>query len=146
MSPAAAAASQSTPSTAAPSQKLTRGRSCTTCQARKLRCDARKPCANCLRAGCDCRVAPLRPPRRRSKKPDVAELLGKVERYERQLRQLGFDASGSAGGAGRSGKRGPVAAAAAGVQEATPESDAGSESASASGDESMGGEEAGAVP
>lgn len=74
--------------------KLTRGTSCVLCQQRKVRCDRNKPCANCVKAGAECRVIPPQPPRRRRKKLQEKDLLDRLRKYETLLAQNGvkFDA------------------------------------------------------
>lgn len=73
------------------SLKLTRGHSCVLCQQRKVRCDKNKPCANCVKAGVDCKVVPPQPPRRRKKKPHERELIERLRKYETLLSQNGVD-------------------------------------------------------
>lgn len=49
-------------------KKIARGQSCVWCQQRKMRCDQKKPCTNCMRVQKECVVVPLPPPKpRRSK-------------------------------------------------------------------------------
>lgn len=74
-----------------PSMKLTRGHSCVLCQQRKVRCDKNKPCANCVKAGVECKVVPPQPPRRRKKKPHERELIDRLKKYESLLSQHGVD-------------------------------------------------------
>lgn len=74
-----------------PSMKLTRGHSCVLCQQRKVRCDKNKPCANCVKAGVDCKVVPPQPPRRRKKKPHERDLIDRLKKYESLLSQHGVD-------------------------------------------------------
>ncbi|KAG8407185.1 hypothetical protein J3458_020677 [Metarhizium acridum] len=76
--------------------KLTRGTSCVLCQQRKVRCDKNKPCANCLKAGVECRVVPPQPPRRRKKRLHEKDLVGRLKKYEALLAEHGvkFDAIG----------------------------------------------------
>ncbi|KAL1849629.1 hypothetical protein VTK73DRAFT_9841 [Phialemonium thermophilum] len=69
--------------------KLTRGHSCVLCQQRKVRCDKQKPCANCVKAGVECRVVPPQPPRRRKKKPHERDLIERLKKYEQLLSQNG---------------------------------------------------------
>lgn len=71
--------------------KLTRGHSCVLCQQRKVRCDKNKPCANCVKAGVECRVVPPQPPRRRKKKPHEKELIDRLRKYEALLVQHGVN-------------------------------------------------------
>ncbi|PHH66822.1 hypothetical protein CDD81_5954 [Ophiocordyceps australis] len=76
--------------------KLTRGTSCLLCQQRKVRCDKSKPCANCVKAGVECKVLPPAPPRRRKRRLQERELIERLRRYESLLSQHGikFDAIG----------------------------------------------------
>ncbi|KAF3767727.1 hypothetical protein M406DRAFT_226655, partial [Cryphonectria parasitica EP155] len=74
-----------------PSVKLTRGHSCVLCQQRKVRCDKNKPCANCVKAGVECKVVPPQPPRRRKKRPHERELIDRLKKYESLLSQHGVD-------------------------------------------------------
>ncbi|PHH82222.1 hypothetical protein CDD82_6641 [Ophiocordyceps australis] len=76
--------------------KLTRGTSCLLCQQRKVRCDKSKPCANCIKAGVECKVLPPAPPRRRKRRLQERDLLDRLRRYESLLNQHGikFDAIG----------------------------------------------------
>ncbi|KAK3338337.1 fungal-specific transcription factor domain-containing protein [Neurospora tetraspora] len=71
--------------------KLTRGHSCVLCQQRKVRCDKQKPCANCVKAGVECRVVPPQPPRRRKKKPHERDLIDRLKKYESLLSQHGVN-------------------------------------------------------
>lgn len=75
----------------AASIKLTRGHSCVLCQQRKVRCDKNKPCANCVKAGVECKIVPPQPPRRRKKKPHERELIERLRKYETLLSQNGVD-------------------------------------------------------
>lgn len=76
--------------------KLTRGTSCVHCQQRKVRCDKNKPCANCVKAGVECRVIPPQPPRRRKKRLQERDLVDRLRKYEALLAENGvkFDAIG----------------------------------------------------
>lgn len=66
------------------------------CQQRKVRCDKNKPCANCVKAGVECRVVPPQPPRRRKKRLQERELVDRLKKYETLLAENGvkFDAIG----------------------------------------------------
>ncbi|KAI2635325.1 hypothetical protein GGS21DRAFT_515288 [Xylaria nigripes] len=77
--------------------KVTRGHSCVLCQQRKVRCDKKKPCSNCLKAGVDCRVVPPQPPRRRKRRIAERDIVERLRKYEALLSQNGieFDALGS---------------------------------------------------
>jgi len=64
-------------------------RSCVTCRRRKVRCNKKDPCANCVRAGIQCIFpAPGRAPRK-SRKPPDAELLARLRRLEGVVHSLG---------------------------------------------------------
>lgn len=80
----------------ASAMKLTRGTSCVLCQQRKVRCDKNKPCANCVKAGVECRVIPPQPPRRRKKRLQEKDLIDRLKKYESLLSENGvkFDAIG----------------------------------------------------
>lgn len=70
--------------------KLTRGTSCVLCQQRKVRCDKRKPCANCVKARVECRVVPPLPPRRRKKRVQERDLIERLKKYEKLLAENGI--------------------------------------------------------
>ncbi|KAI1420697.1 fungal-specific transcription factor domain-containing protein [Xylaria sp. FL1777] len=71
--------------------KVTRGHSCVLCQQRKVRCDKKKPCSNCVKAGVDCRVVPPQPPRRRKKRIPERDLVDRLRKYEALLSQNGIE-------------------------------------------------------
>ncbi|KAK5998337.1 Aurofusarin cluster transcription factor aurR2 [Cladobotryum mycophilum] len=79
--------------------KLTRGTSCVLCQQRKVRCDKKKPCSNCVRANTECRIVPPQPPRRRKKRMQEKDLFERVKKYESLLAQHGikFDSMDASG-------------------------------------------------
>ncbi|KAF2032847.1 hypothetical protein EK21DRAFT_98671 [Setomelanomma holmii] len=57
-------------------------RSCVTCRRRKVKCDKKQPCSNCVRAKIECIFpGPGRAPRK-SRKPADAELLDRLRRLE----------------------------------------------------------------
>lgn len=57
-------------------------RSCVTCRRRKVKCDKKNPCSNCVRAKIECVFpGPGRAPRK-SRKPPDAELLERLRRLE----------------------------------------------------------------
>lgn len=63
-------------------QEPTNLRSCVTCRRRKVRCNKRTPCSNCIKAGIECVFpAPGRAPRK-PKRPQDAELLSRLRRLE----------------------------------------------------------------
>jgi Fungal Zn(2)-Cys(6) binuclear cluster domain len=67
---------------------------CTNCRSRKIKCDRRSPCSNCIRSEIDCLPSiPLRVPRgrqggrKRAKGSDV-ELLERIAKLERMVRGI----------------------------------------------------------
>lgn len=63
-------------------------RSCVTCRRRKVRCNKRNPCSNCVKAGIECVFpAPGRAPRK-PKRPQDAELLSRLRRLEGVIEQI----------------------------------------------------------
>ncbi|KAH8700425.1 fungal-specific transcription factor domain-containing protein [Talaromyces proteolyticus] len=64
-------------------------RSCVTCRRRKVRCNKREPCSNCVKAGIECIFpGPGRAPRKPRRPPD-AELLSRLRRLEGVVESLG---------------------------------------------------------
>jgi hypothetical protein len=61
---------------------------CKICQQRKVKCDRKDPCTNCLKAGEEC-VLP--PPKRKKAAPHYSDLLIRLKRYEDALRNCGAD-------------------------------------------------------
>ncbi|CAK7238406.1 hypothetical protein SEUCBS140593_010656 [Sporothrix eucalyptigena] len=59
---------------------------CVMCQQRKVKCNRKFPCNNCIRLGVNCVPATLNPRRRRRRFPE-RELLDRVRHYETLLRQ-----------------------------------------------------------
>jgi hypothetical protein len=87
---------------------------CLLCQQRKVKCDRRFPCANCVKH--DARCVPATQPRRRKRRFPERELLDRVRRYEDLLRMNGVrfepmhgeetgQAQKRAGGGGVAGRR-----------------------------------------
>ncbi|CAK7234657.1 hypothetical protein SBRCBS47491_009022 [Sporothrix bragantina] len=76
------------PSSSAPPTNTTEPRvlACVMCQQRKVKCNRKFPCNNCIRLGVHCVPATLNPRRRRRRFPE-RELLDRVRRYEMLLRQ-----------------------------------------------------------
>ncbi|KAI4709749.1 hypothetical protein J4E89_005766 [Alternaria sp. Ai002NY15] len=69
-------------------------RSCVTCRRRKVKCDKKDPCSNCLRAKIDCIFpGPGRAPRK-SRKPPDAELLERLRRLEGVVTSLNAQVEG----------------------------------------------------
>lgn len=73
----------STNSRSARSQKVL---ACVLCQQRKVKCDRKFPCANCVRFKVECVPSALHPRRRRRRFPE-RDLLDRVRQYEALLRQ-----------------------------------------------------------
>ncbi|KAI3328967.1 hypothetical protein HD806DRAFT_530373 [Xylariaceae sp. AK1471] len=71
--------------------KVTRGHSCVLCQQRKVRCDKKKPCSNCVKAGQNCLVVPPQPPRRRKKRIPERDLVDRLRKYEALMSQHGIE-------------------------------------------------------
>ncbi len=66
-----------------------KGYSCLTCRQRKVRCDRRNPCSNCVKAARQCSfLAPVRGKRKRTKAPKEG-LHAKLRRYEELLKSYG---------------------------------------------------------
>lgn len=63
-------------------------RSCITCRRRKVRCNKRSPCSNCIKAGTDCIFPPPGRAPRKSKRPPDAELLSRLRRLEGVIEHL----------------------------------------------------------
>lgn len=73
-------------------------RSCVTCRRRKVRCNKRSPCSNCVKAGVECVFPPPGRAPRKSKRPPDAELLSRLRRLEGVIEHLsgkGAEAGGS---------------------------------------------------
>lgn len=58
---------------------------CVLCKQRKIKCDRKSPCANCVRAGAQCVAATLA--RQRRRRFPERELLERLRHYEGLLRQ-----------------------------------------------------------
>ncbi|KAJ5746503.1 hypothetical protein N7520_011685 [Penicillium odoratum] len=71
-------------------------RSCVTCRRRKVRCNKRSPCSNCVKANIDCVFPPPGRAPRRSKRPPDAELLSRLRRLEGVIQHLS-EKNGEAG-------------------------------------------------
>lgn len=64
-------------------------RSCVTCRRRKVKCDKRNPCGNCVKQHIECVFPrPGRAPRKTKKPPDT-ELLARLRRLEGVVQKLG---------------------------------------------------------
>lgn len=68
---------------------------CVLCQQRKVKCDRKFPCSNCLKARVQCVSAAPAPPRRRRKLPEI-DLNARLKQYKTLLRAFGvkFNESG----------------------------------------------------
>ncbi|ROV91862.1 hypothetical protein VMCG_09183 [Cytospora schulzeri] len=64
---------------------------CVLCQQRKVKCDRKFPCANCLRAGVHCVPANTLYPRQRRRRFPERELLERLRNYEDLLHQNEID-------------------------------------------------------
>lgn len=68
----------------APAAKPQRVLSCILCAQRKVKCDRRSPCSNCIKSGVQCVSAATIPRQRRRRFPE-RELLDRLRHYERLL-------------------------------------------------------------
>src|SRR5436305_9814718 len=65
-------------------------RSCVTCRRRKVRCDKIHPsCTNCSKAGIECIFPGPGRAKRKSRKPQEAELLARLKKLEGVIQSLG---------------------------------------------------------
>ncbi|OKO93642.1 hypothetical protein PENSUB_11921 [Penicillium subrubescens] len=71
-----------------PVSDIASARSCVTCRRRKVRCNKRSPCSNCVKAGVDCIFPPPGRAPRKSKRPPDAELLSRLRRLEGVIEHL----------------------------------------------------------
>ncbi|KAH1293824.1 hypothetical protein KXX11_009057 [Aspergillus fumigatus] len=62
-----------------------KGYSCLTCRQRKVKCDRRAPCCNCIKADKQCTFVPPARGKRKRTKPPREGLHAKLERYEKLL-------------------------------------------------------------
>ncbi len=60
---------------------------CVQCQQRKVKCDRKSPCANCVKSRTPCVSNATLPPRQRRRRFPERELLDRLRRYESLLRQ-----------------------------------------------------------
>lgn len=67
-------------------------RSCVTCRRRKVRCNRRHPCSNCVKAGIDC-IFPTRRAPRKSRRPPESDILDRLRRLEGVVESLGAAAA-----------------------------------------------------
>lgn len=78
------------PSAAPPTSQFSRPHrilSCMLCQQRKVKCDRKFPCANCVKSRAQCVPASLAGPRQRRRRFPERELLERLRKYEDLLRQ-----------------------------------------------------------
>ena len=80
-------ADASTEQTRAGAAKSIRVLACVVCQQRKIKCDRKFPCANCVKAGAQCVPAGSLPPRQRRRRFPERELLDRLRHYEDLLRK-----------------------------------------------------------
>ncbi|EPS27883.1 hypothetical protein PDE_02827 [Penicillium oxalicum 114-2] len=86
-----------------PAPEIPSARSCITCRRRKVRCNKRSPCSNCVRAGIDCVFPPPGRAPRKSKRPPDSELLSRLRRLEGVIEHLsGAKTKNSESGGSRS--------------------------------------------
>ncbi|KAK3681349.1 fungal-specific transcription factor domain-containing protein [Podospora appendiculata] len=85
--PPAARTKGPAPSSSSSSSKPQRILACVLCQQRKVKCDRKFPCANCVRAGVHCVPANTLGPRPRRRRFPERELLGRLGHYESLLQQ-----------------------------------------------------------
>lgn len=69
-----------------------RHHACALCQSRKVKCDRKDPCSNCVKAqaGCEYRV-PLPPRRRRKMQKPNTMAMARLKRYEDAFRKVGIN-------------------------------------------------------
>jgi hypothetical protein len=79
-----------------PSIDSASSRSCVTCRRRKVRCNKRSPCSNCVKTNVECVFPPPGRAPRKSKRPPDAELLSRLRRLEGVIQHLS-DKNGEAG-------------------------------------------------
>ncbi|KAJ5477413.1 hypothetical protein N7539_007557 [Penicillium diatomitis] len=80
-----------------PGPEAPNARSCITCRRRKVRCNKRSPCSNCVRAGVDCVFPPPGRAPRKSKRPPDSELLSRLRRLEGVIEHLNGAGAKSSG-------------------------------------------------
>ncbi|PCD34846.1 hypothetical protein AU210_007441 [Fusarium oxysporum f. sp. radicis-cucumerinum] len=62
-----------------------RTRSCAVCHRRKVRCDKKFPCAQCVRSGFECSYPPVGPPARRAKKTTISDVASRISQMEKTI-------------------------------------------------------------
>lgn len=83
------AASESASTPATPEILGLKAHACSLCQRRKVKCDRKEPCRNCVKARIECIFRAPVPQRRRHRKPAEATLLARLRRYEELLKGFG---------------------------------------------------------
>lgn len=71
-----------------PPPELSSSRSCVTCRRRKVRCNKRSPCSNCVKGNVECIFPPPGRAPRKFKRPPDAELLSRLRRLEGVIEHL----------------------------------------------------------
>lgn len=72
-------------------------RSCNDCNRRKVRCNKRSPCDNCVRLGFECTFPPPgRKPRKKPTKSNKAELISRLSLLEQEVHRLGAEGASGA--------------------------------------------------
>ncbi|EED21503.1 conserved hypothetical protein [Talaromyces stipitatus ATCC 10500] len=71
-------------------QPTTKSPSCTLCRKRKVKCDRKHPCSNCLKSNAECIVRESIPARHHKRRAEYA-LLSRLRHYENVLRRYGID-------------------------------------------------------
>lgn len=64
---------------------------CLLCQQRKVKCDRKTPCSNCVKFRADCLAPRSDLPAKRKRRFPEAELLARIRRYETYFRENGLD-------------------------------------------------------
>jgi hypothetical protein len=68
---------------------IPKSQACVLCQQRKIKCNKKNPCSNCLKYHVDCIPASSLKTRPRKKRFPEAELLARLRRYETALQSYG---------------------------------------------------------
>ncbi|KAI0599902.1 fungal-specific transcription factor domain-containing protein [Biscogniauxia sp. FL1348] len=95
--PKAQSGSSSSPAAQGPQQPQPKPLSCTSCRARKLKCDRQHPCRNCVRSGLPECIFPERKRFRRPRKSKNSELLQRLHRLESIVGKVGLQNLGRDG-------------------------------------------------
>ncbi|EXM14109.1 hypothetical protein V3481_007357 [Fusarium oxysporum f. sp. vasinfectum] len=62
-----------------------RARSCAICHRRKVRCDKKLPCSQCIRFDFECSYPPAGPPARRAKKTTINDFASRISQMEKTI-------------------------------------------------------------